>query len=111
MYRRFFLALFAVEEHCVYENTILIQTPELAAHFTREMNRMWRSAELGITPRIRKKLERQRAKCGGFIALLCLTQTGEQSAWKATQTLVVELVKYSVGKYNRGTISLFNLNK
>ncbi len=36
----------------------------LAAHFTREMNRMQRSAELVITPRIRQKLGRQQAKCG-----------------------------------------------
>jgi len=30
----------------------------------REMNLMWRSTELGVTQRIRQKLERQRAKCG-----------------------------------------------
>ena len=28
------------------------------------MNRMWRSAELGITPRIRRKLDRQKIRCG-----------------------------------------------
>ncbi|MFL0745415.1 MAG: phospholipase, partial [Prochlorococcus sp.] len=46
------------------ETLLVIRSPKLAAHFTREMNRMWRSAELGITTRMRKKLERQRLKCG-----------------------------------------------
>ncbi len=43
---------------------LVIHSPMLAAHFTREMNRMWRSAELGITPQIQRKLDRQRFKCG-----------------------------------------------
>jgi len=50
--------------HTNDETLLIIDSPKVAAHFTREMNRMWRSAELGITPRFRKKLERQRAKCG-----------------------------------------------
>jgi phosphatidylserine/phosphatidylglycerophosphate/cardiolipin synthase-like enzyme len=50
--------------HTNDETLLVIRSPKLAAHFTREMNRMWRSAELGITPRIKLKLERQRAKCG-----------------------------------------------
>jgi len=50
--------------HTNDETLLVIHSPILAAHFTREMNRMWRSAELGITPRIQRKLERQRAKCG-----------------------------------------------
>ncbi len=50
--------------HTNDETLLVIHSPKLAAHFTREMNRMWRSAELGITPRIQSKLRRQRAKCG-----------------------------------------------
>jgi len=50
--------------HTNDETLLVIHSPKLAAHFTREMNRMWRSAELGITPRIQRKLERQHAKCG-----------------------------------------------
>ena len=46
------------------ETLLVIHSPKLAAHFTREIDRMWRGAELGITKRIRRKLERQRAKCG-----------------------------------------------
>ena len=53
--------------HTNDETLLVIHSPKLAAHFTREMNRMWRGAELGITPRIRKKLERQRAKCGSGV--------------------------------------------
>jgi len=53
--------------HINDETLLVIHSPMLAAHFTREMNRMWRSAELGITPRIRQKLDRQRAKCGSGV--------------------------------------------
>ena len=53
--------------HTNDETLLVIHSPQLAKHFTQEMNRMWRSAELGITPRIQHKLDRQRAKCGsGF---------------------------------------------
>ncbi|MFL0782318.1 MAG: phospholipase, partial [Prochlorococcus sp.] len=50
--------------HVNDETLLVIESTQLAAHFTREMDRLWRGAELGITPRIRRKLERQRAKCG-----------------------------------------------
>ena len=50
--------------HTNDETLLVVHSPKLAAHFTREMNRMWRSAELGVTPRIKRKLDRQRAKCG-----------------------------------------------
>ena len=50
--------------HTNDETLLVIHSPKLAAHFTREMNRMWRSAELGITPRIQRKLDRQRVRCG-----------------------------------------------
>lgn len=53
--------------HTNDETLLVIHSPQLAAHFTREMNRMWRSAELGITARIRRKLHRQRAKCGSGV--------------------------------------------
>ncbi len=53
--------------HTNDETLLIIKSPQLAAHFTREMNRMWRSAELGITERMRRKLERQRAKCGSGV--------------------------------------------
>jgi phosphatidylserine/phosphatidylglycerophosphate/cardiolipin synthase-like enzyme len=50
--------------HTNDETLLVIHSPKLAAYFTREMNRMWRSAELGITQRIQRKLDQQRAKCG-----------------------------------------------
>ncbi|AII44495.1 hypothetical protein KR100_14175 [Synechococcus sp. KORDI-100] len=49
--------------HTNDETLLVIHSPQLAQHFTREMNRMWRSAELGITPHIQRKLDRQRIKC------------------------------------------------
>ena len=48
--------------HTNDETLLVIHSPMLAAHFTREMNRMWRSAELGITPLFRRKLERQQIR-------------------------------------------------
>ncbi|EAR19605.1 hypothetical protein WH7805_11833 [Synechococcus sp. WH 7805] len=45
------------------ETLLVIHSLQLAAHFTREIDRMWRGVELGITPWMRRKLERQRIKC------------------------------------------------
>ena len=49
--------------HTNDETLLVIRSPKLAAHFTREMNRMWRSAELGITPHLQRKLDRQKIRC------------------------------------------------
>ena len=38
-----------------------------AAHFTREMDRMWRGAELGVTTRMHRKIKRQTRKCGSGV--------------------------------------------
>ena len=53
--------------HTNDETLLVIESPQLAVHFTREMDRMWRGAELGITPRIKRKLERQTRKCGSGV--------------------------------------------
>ena len=50
--------------HTNDETLLVIHSPQLARHFTREMDRMWDSAELGITPRIQRKLDRQKIRCG-----------------------------------------------
>jgi phosphatidylserine/phosphatidylglycerophosphate/cardiolipin synthase-like enzyme len=63
--------------HINDETLLVIESPKVAAHFTHEMNRMWRSAELRVTPRIQRKLERQRAKRGSKI-------TKNQMATKVT---------------------------
>ncbi|MCB4412355.1 phosphatidylserine/phosphatidylglycerophosphate/cardiolipin synthase family protein [Synechococcus sp. MU1611] len=49
--------------HTNDETLLVIHSPKLAAHFTREMNRMWRSAELGVTSRLQRKLDRQKIRC------------------------------------------------
>ena len=49
------------------ETLLVIHSPKLAAHFTREMNRLWRAAELGITARMRRDLQRQKRKCGSGV--------------------------------------------
>lgn len=46
------------------ETLMVVESPQLAAHFTREQDRMWQGAELGITSRLRRKLERIRQTCG-----------------------------------------------
>ena len=50
--------------HTNDETLLVIDSPEVAAHFTREMNRLWRGAELGITPRMQRRLKRRRTQCG-----------------------------------------------
>ena len=50
--------------HTNDETLLIIESPQLAKHFTREMDRLWESAELGITPHIQRKLERQKIRCG-----------------------------------------------
>ena len=50
--------------HTNDETLLVIHSPQLAQHFTREMDRMWDTAELGITPHIQRKLDRQRIRCG-----------------------------------------------
>ena len=53
--------------HTNDETLLVIESPQLAAHFTREMDRMWRGAELGVTARMRRKLDRQTRKCGSGV--------------------------------------------
>ncbi|ABM77042.1 Hypothetical protein P9303_02891 [Prochlorococcus marinus str. MIT 9303] len=53
--------------HTNDETLMVIHSPKLAKHFTREMNRLWRGAELGITARIQRKLEQQRINCGSGV--------------------------------------------
>ena len=50
--------------HTNDETLLVIHSPQLAKHFNREMDRLWDTAELGITPHIQRKLERHRIKCG-----------------------------------------------
>ena len=50
--------------HTNDETLLAIHSPQLAQHFTREMDRLWDTAELGITPHLRRKLERQKIRCG-----------------------------------------------
>ena len=49
------------------EVLLVIRSSQVAAHFTREMDRLWRSADLGITERLRRKLERNRQRCGSGV--------------------------------------------
>jgi phosphatidylserine/phosphatidylglycerophosphate/cardiolipin synthase-like enzyme len=46
------------------ETLLVIHSPQLAAHFTREMDRLWRGAELGVSARMQRGLARSRQRCG-----------------------------------------------
>ncbi len=49
------------------ETLLVIESPSLAAHFTREVDRLWQGATLGISPRLQRKQARQQQACGsGF---------------------------------------------
>lgn len=50
--------------HTNDETLLVIHSPQLAKHFTREMDRLWNTAELGITPNIQRKHDRQKIRCG-----------------------------------------------
>ena len=50
--------------HTNDETLLVIHSPLLAKHFTREMDRLWETAELGITPHLQRKLDRQKIRCG-----------------------------------------------
>ena len=41
--------------HTNDETLLVIHSPQLAKHFTREMDRLWRGAELAITTQIQRK--------------------------------------------------------
>ena len=49
------------------EVLMVIHSPLLAAHFTREMDRLWKGAELGITERLLRKLQENRRRCGSGV--------------------------------------------
>ena len=50
--------------HTNDETLLVIHSPQLAKQFTREMDRLWDTAELGITHHIQRKLDRQKIRCG-----------------------------------------------
>ncbi len=50
--------------HTNDETLLVIHSPQLAKHFTREMDRLWRGAELGVTARMQRTLQLRREQCG-----------------------------------------------
>ena len=46
------------------ETLLVIHSAQLAKHFTEGMDRLWNTAELGITARMHRKLDRQKIRCG-----------------------------------------------
>jgi phosphatidylserine/phosphatidylglycerophosphate/cardiolipin synthase-like enzyme len=52
------------------ETLLVIDSPLLAEHFNGEMDHLWRGAELGVTPRLQRKLERQQLRCGSGTAMV-----------------------------------------
>ena len=50
--------------HTNDEPLMVIESHQLAPHFTREMDRLWDASQLGITPQLQRKLDRQWIRCG-----------------------------------------------
>ena len=50
--------------HTNDETLLMIHSHQLATHFTVEIDRLWRGAELGVTPHLQCKFDRQRIRCG-----------------------------------------------
>jgi phosphatidylserine/phosphatidylglycerophosphate/cardiolipin synthase-like enzyme len=46
------------------ETLLIIESPLLASHFSREVDRLWQGATLGISPRLQRKQARQQLACG-----------------------------------------------
>ena len=46
------------------EVLLVIDSPLLAAHFSREIDRLWKGAELGISAGLQRKLKDNRRRCG-----------------------------------------------
>lgn len=46
------------------ENLLVIRNATVAAHYEREFARLYDGAELGLTPRLQRLIERQRSTCG-----------------------------------------------
>ena len=55
------------------ETLLRIDSPLLAAHFEREMARMWRGADLGVSARLQRKRDRQWRRCGSGRMLTATT--------------------------------------
>ena len=53
--------------HINDETLLIIKSPQLAQHFTREMDRLWRGADLGVTSRMQRTLQRRHEQCGSGI--------------------------------------------
>jgi len=56
---------------CVRSKTLQVllpaESPLLEAHLTREMDRLWRGAELGINERLARKLAANRRRCASGV--------------------------------------------
>lgn len=50
--------------HTNDETLLIIESPQLAAHFTREIDRLWCGADLGVTARMQRTLQQRRDQCG-----------------------------------------------
>jgi phosphatidylserine/phosphatidylglycerophosphate/cardiolipin synthase-like enzyme len=50
--------------HTNDETLVVIDSPRLASHFSAEVDRLWKGAELGVSARLRRKQERLQQHCG-----------------------------------------------
>lgn len=62
-----------VDNRTVNDDLLLvIDSPLLAAHFTREMDRLLPSTDLGVTDALRRQLDQNRSTCGSGVRTAAL---------------------------------------
>ena len=69
------------------ETLLAIESPLLAKHFTAEINRLWKGAELGITARLERKQARQRSLCGRLSPGSPHTPEPREAGWPRTKAI------------------------
>jgi len=79
------------------EVLLVIESPLLAAHFTREMDRLWRGAELGINQRLARKQAADRRRCGSGVQREVAGSCGSQKRRKGQRGTLRSLL----GKLDR----------
>jgi len=68
----------------------VIESPLLAAHFTREMDRLWRGAELGINGRLARKLAAQQRTLAADaeLGVVVIDQLAQFTGIRAAETFM-----------------------
>lgn len=89
------------------ENLLVIDNPVVTAHFDREFERLYASANLGIPKFLQRQIAAQQTQCQTATATPSLTQSqsGSNLESSATKTSLMQVSKGSTGQVNLNTAS------